>query len=359
MPEDINVVEALRSKAEWLDMDQYLKTKMGGYTKQSVLEYLNVLRKQQQNTAETFYQNLQTLHNEKEELIKANETLQYQIKKTKSEYQNLKASMMTKLDGADYTLEDIISLKNTIAAQEEEIYKIKDEEDLLENKIDMLNLALIDQEEKLKLAEREIAAAKEVIISEKNESKEQRRQVAELSIALEAKIDEIKYLKALQSEGQIAELTSKVNSLSNSLLTQTEIMENQNSDIALKENIIETLTAENQLQKQRISDLSNTLENLQKQDDKLMFANKALADKLQEDYKKNINLIMEKSDITIEKIVSMHRLDEANSKIAMLELEIKKQTKADEMKSLENKGALDVAGEDLDNRLKANSSLLG
>jgi len=356
MGEDINIVEALRSKAEWLDMDQYLKTKMGGYTKQSVLEYLSVLRKQQQTTAETFYQNLQTLHNEKEELKKVNESLQYQIKKTESEYQNLKASMLTNLEDADYSLEDIISLKNTIAAQEEEIYKIKDEKAFLENRIDMLGLSLNDQAQKLKIAEQEIAAAKEIIISEKKETREQRRQVAELYLILEGKMDEIKYLQALQSEGQIAELTTKVNSLSNQLLTQTEVMENLNNDICLKENIIETLTAETQLQKQRIADLSKTVENLQKQADKLIFANKVLADKLQEDYKKNITLIIEKSDITIEKIVSMHRLDEANSKIAMLELEIKKQSKADEIKSLENKEEVAAQGEDLPGCQKATNS---
>lgn len=356
MAEEINIVEALRSKAEWLDMDQYLKTKMGGYTKQSVLEYLNVLRKQQQATAETFYQNLQTLHNEKEELRKINESLQYQIKKTEAEYQNLKSSMMTTPADADYSLEDIISLKNTIAAQEEEIYKIKDEKAFLENRIDMLTLSLNDQAQKIKIAEQEIAAAKEIIIREKKETKEQRRRVAELYLILEEKTDEIKYLQALLSEGEIAELRMKVGRLSDQLLTQTEVMENLNNDISLKDNIIETLTAETQLQKQRIADLSKTVENLQKQDDKLIFANKMLADKLQEDYKKNIDLIIEKSDIMIEKIVSMHRLDEANSKIAMLELEIKKQCKAEEMKSLENKEEVDEKGEDLPGCQRATNS---
>jgi len=336
MTDDINVVEALRSKTEELDMDQYLKSKMGGYTKQSVLEYLSVLRKQQQTTADTFYQNLQTLHEEKSALQKNNEALQYQIKKIESEYKNLKSSMMTEIKDSDYTVEDIISLKNTIAAQEEELNNSKNNKFSLENKIENLNLYINDLMEKIKNAEYEIAAAKEIIIAEKQETKEQRRQVLELSITLEGKMDEIKYLKALQSEGEIAELTSKVSSLNNQLMTQSEVMEKLNNDVSLKEKTIENLNSETELQKQRIEDLNKALENLQKQDDKLMFANKTLADKLQEDYKKTVDLIVEKSDVMIEKLVYLHRLNEANSRIAMLELELKKNNKAEELKIVES-----------------------
>jgi len=59
--EEIDFVQLLRSKTEENDLKQVLKTSMGGYTKQSVSDYLAILRKNQQSMAETFYENQQLL----------------------------------------------------------------------------------------------------------------------------------------------------------------------------------------------------------------------------------------------------------------------------------------------------------
>jgi len=331
--DDIGMIETLRLKSEEIDMDQYLKTKLGGYTKQSVLEYLNALRKQQQTTADTFYRNLQTVYNEKETIKKNNEALQYRLNKIESEYKNLSESMMAvQLDHSDFTMQDILALKNTNAAMEEELKKNDIEKASLDNNIKHLNQTFDDLTERLKQSEHEISAAKEVIITEKQESKELRDKVAKLSIVIEDKMDEVKYLKALQSEGQVAELTSQVNSLTNQLMTQTEVMAGLNSEVSIKEKAIETLTAQTGLQKNMLDDLNKTIEELQNQNEKLLSANTAFTKQLQDNCTKTIDLIHEKSDITIEKIIANRRLDEANSKIAKLEIEIQKCTKLDELK---------------------------
>jgi len=331
--DDIGMIETLRLKSEEIDMDQYLKTKLGGYTKQSVLEYLNALRKQQQTTADTFYRNLQTVYNEKETIKKNNEALQYRLNKIESEYKNLSESMMAvQLDHSDFTMQDILALKNTNAAMEEELKKNDIEKASLDNNIKHLNQTFDDLTERLKQSEHEISAAKEVIITEKQESKELRDKVAKLSIVIEDKMDEVKYLKALQSEGQVAELTSQVNSLTNQLMTQTEVMAGLNSEVSIKEKAIETLTAQTGLQKNMLDDLNKTVEELQNQNEKLLSANTAFTKQLQDNCTKTIDLIHEKSDITIEKIIANRRLDEANSKIAKLEIEIQKCTKLDELK---------------------------
>jgi hypothetical protein len=72
---DINIVEALRTKTEETDMNQYLKSTLGGYTKGSVLEYLNILRKRHQAMADTFSQNQQALFEEKKSILKDNDAL--------------------------------------------------------------------------------------------------------------------------------------------------------------------------------------------------------------------------------------------------------------------------------------------
>lgn len=331
--EDRSVIETLRLKTEEIDMDQYLKKTLGGYTKQSVLEYLNVLRKQQQVTADTFYRNLQTIYNEKETLNQAKEELQHQLNKMESEYRNLSESMMAlKLEESNLTMQDILTLKNTIAAMEEELKKNNMEKVSLENKIKHLHHEIHDLNENLKQYDHEMSAAKEVIISEKQESKDLRDKVANLSLSIEDKLDEIKYLKALQSEGQVAELTAHISDLTNQLATQTEVMSHLNSEVSMKEKTIEALTAETDLQKQMISRLSKAVEEMQNQNEKLLHTNTTFTNQLKENYIKTIDLINEKSDMTIEKIVAQRKLDNANSKIAMLELKIEKSSKLEILK---------------------------
>jgi chromosome segregation ATPase len=331
--DESSMVETLRLKTEEVDMDQYLKTKLGGYTKQSVLEYLNILRKQQQTTADTFYRNLQTVYNEKESINKSNEALQYQLNKIELEYKNLTEAMSTiQLEDSNLTMQDVLAVKNKSAVLEEELKKSNAEKTSLTNEIKHLNNSVNDMMEKLEQSDCEMAAAREMISAEKQESKELRDKVVALTIVIEDKNDEIKYLKALQTEGQVAELTSHINDLTNQLMTQTEVMATLNSEGCMKQKAIETLTAETELQKQMLYDLNKTVEELQYQNEKLLLANVTFTEQLQEGTTKTIHLIQEKSDVTIKKITANRKLDEANAKIAMLEMQIQKNSKLEEMK---------------------------
>ncbi|WP_206458571.1 hypothetical protein [Anaerovorax sp. IOR16] len=332
--DDMSIIETLRSKTEEIDMDQYLKRIIGGYSKQSVLEYLNVLRKQQQTTAETFYRNLQAVYNEKEELNKENEAIQCRLNKIESEYKNLSESMIAiQHEDSDLTMQDILNLKKIIAALEEELKKSKVEKDSLENKMKHLNHTIEDLNEKRRQCEHEVTAAKEIIVSEKQESKELRDKVVALSLSIEDKLDEIKYLKALQTEGEVADLSIHIEELTNQLATQTEVMSNLNSTVSIKDKTIEALTSETEMQKQMIYELNRTADELQIQNEKLLNTNKTLADQLKNHYSETIDLLNEKSDITIEKIAAQRKLNEANSKISMLELKIEKGNKLEKLKT--------------------------
>lgn len=332
--DDMSIIETLRSKTEEIDMDQYLKRILGGYSKQSVLEYLNALRKQQQTTAETFYRNLQAVYNEKEELNKENEAIQCRLNKIESEYKNLSESMIAiQHEDTDLTMQDILNLKKIIAALEEELKKSNVEKNSLENKMKHLNHTIEDLNEELRQSENEIKAAKEIIVSEKQESKELRDKVVALSLSIEDNLDEIKYLKALQTEGEVADLSIHIEELTNQLVTQTEVMSNLNSAVSLKDKTIEALTSETEIQKQMIHELNRTAEEFQIQNEKLLNSNKTLADQLKNHYSETIDLLNEKSDITIEKIAAQRKLNEANSRISMLELKIEKGDKLEKLKT--------------------------
>lgn len=321
-----NIVEALRSKTEEADMNQYLKSSLGGYTKHSVIEYLNVLRKQNQTTADTFSYNQQALFDEKKSLIRDNETLKNRLTQIEAEYRNLTEMLRAnKLDGGELSASDVLTLKNAAAALEGQLSRNLIEKSKLEKQADQQNNLIKDLSQKLEQHEQEKAALREMIKTEMLESKKQRNTVSQLSATIEERDNEIKMLIAVGYKEQIAELNGEVTELAEQLCAQTELMAKANNENSLKQKTIETLNKENESLKQSISYISKSLETLREQNEKLLSLNNTLAEQLESEYKKSITLIKEKSGISIDKLASARKLEEANAKIVMLELQLQKQ----------------------------------
>jgi len=174
MESDNNIVGILRDKDE-ADLDGVLKTTFGGYTKQSVQEYLSLIHKQQQTTKETFSKNLQNLFDEKEDLRKNNETLQARLNKLSSEYDNLAGSLKDiVLDDSEYSAQNVLELKNKIVSLEEQIKVTNRENYSLERKTEQLNNEIDELKSKLALSIKEYEAQKEMLKSERLELKRQR-----------------------------------------------------------------------------------------------------------------------------------------------------------------------------------------
>ena len=150
--------------------------------------------------------------------------------------------------------------------------------------------------------------------------------ISQLSGTIEQKDEEIKFLNALVCEGQLAKLNAKVNELTEQLSSQAEMLAAYNSESCLKEKTIETLNSEKAAMSVRNVELMKIVDGMNEQNGKLLAENKALTEQLESDYKKSIALIKEKSSITMDKLSAAAKLDEANSKIMMLELQHKKRT---------------------------------
>ena len=324
---ETNIVEALRSKTEESDIKQYLKSAMGGYTKASVLEYLNLLRKQQQSMAETFSRNQQLLHDEKENLKKANDALKARILQVESEYQELNQTLrLNDLESGEISAHDIAALKNGISVLEEELNKGEIEKSRLEKMIELQTNTLDDYSKKLSQAEQEKLSVMEIVKAEISKSKNLNTVISRLSGTIEEKDEEIKFLNALVSEGQIAKLNAKVNELTEQLSEQAEMLAAYNRESSLKEQTIETMNSEKAAMSARNAELTKKADDLNDLNGKLLAANQALTQQLEDEYKKSIALIKEKSSVTMDKLSVAAKLDEANSKIMMLELQLKKRT---------------------------------
>ncbi len=321
MPEiksDSNVVETLRQKTEEADISQYLKSTIGGYTKSSVHEYLNLLRRQQQTMAETFSNNQQALFNEKERLKEDNEAIRERLSHSEQKYRSLSEALRCN----DLSDSDVTELKNHITVLEEDLteneLKISGLEQQIEHQIqtiDELNL-------KAEQAEQENLSLKEMLKCEMTEIKNLRKEIVHLNASADGQKSEIKFLKSLMNEGQIPELKDTVSRLSHQLQAQTALFEICNNDKNLGLKTIETLTLENDAIRKNIDRISTTVEDLQVKNEKLSCTNSVLSKKLNEEYKRSIDLINEKSDIFIDKLTAERKLDDAYSKIALLELQL-------------------------------------
>lgn len=328
---EVSIVEALRLKTEESDIKQYLKSTVGGYTKNSVLEYLNMLRKQQQSMTDTFSRNQQLLFDEKEKLRKTNENLKTRLRQAQAEYQELSQTLrIHELEDGELSVSDILALKSKISTIEDELSKSTLEKARLEKQIERHKSAEDDITQKLAQSEQEKLSIKEILKAETSRAKELNTVILKLSGTIEARDEEIKFFNSLLSEGQLAKLTKKVSELTEQLSSQAEVLETYNSESSLKAQTIEALNSEKDTLNSLNSELAQKIDELTRQNMKHAAENKSLTDLLETEYKKAITLIKEKSSIKMEKLSADAELNKANSKIIMLELQIKKYSDSEE-----------------------------
>ncbi len=337
---DTNIVEELRSITEKADINQYLKTSLGGYTKSSVLEYLNLLRRQQQTMAETFSKNQQILFEEKEQLKKSNDAIRTRLSQIEAEYRNLSnAVQVHDLEDKDYSSADIIALKSNISSLEDALNNSGIEKSQLEQQIEQHVSTIKNHELKLKQAAQEKRSLQETLKAEMTETKKLHSTIAQLSGTIEEKDSEIAFLKSMISEGQLSILSEKVSDLTQQLETQTEVLINCNKESSTKSETIDTLNTQNETLKQNAATLTKNLEEVQLQNERLMTATQTLADQLEAEYKRTLTLIKEKSFITSEKLVALRKLDLASAKLTLLELELKNKNSSTEIDTLNQRTA--------------------
>ncbi len=336
--DNVNIVDMIRDKSEEADMNNILKVKFGGYTKESVHEYVAIFRKQQQTTQETFTKNLQSLFEEKEKLRKSHDTTIARYNKLSAEYDNLAESLKDiKLDDSEYSAENVINLKSSLVSLEEQVKVTNREKKSLEKEIEHLKNDINNLQIKLEQSIQETEAQKVLLKTEKTESKKQRDMVADLSRMVEEEKNEVKYLKGTMTDGKYAEFNSKIGELTTQLTAQTEVIEKQNLDSDLKEKTIESLTDEVAMLKEKFNAVIKSLQASNTQNDKLLVMNETLKNKLQEEYNQSIELLNENSNIVIERLIAQKNLSDTEAKVSSLEMQLLKQKKSEAGSILQNK----------------------
>ncbi len=331
--EGMLIIEQLRGRTEEGDLDQYLKKSFGGgYSRDSVLEYFGNMRRQQQISAETFYKNMQFLYDEKEALKKANEKLRERLTKIEADYENFSQTiLLNKMEGTDFTVNDVLSLKSRVAALEDVLKKSSNENRLLNNKIDHLEKANEDLQLQLQQANEEINTQRRLVVSEKQESKKQSDAASDYLAQLEAERDQNRYLTSLVETGELAKLKLKIEDLTGQMVSLNEVNDKVIAESDGKDRRIETLVDQIESMNKMISSMNTNLEELNSINAKLTNTNKELTFQLESEFQKIIGLIKERSEINTEKIAFMNQLSEAKMRINLLEHRSSKDRQVEEV----------------------------
>ena len=345
---DVNLLGMIRKRTEEEELKQHLKATVGGYSKSSVMEYLAELRQRQQCTNETFNQNLQSLLEEKENLKSENEKLLMQIAQAKADFLRLaeakKQQGENKVDAAHGTEEakkqqeqdkpgsandNIVYLKSNAKSTESSGTTLKATDRAPENgrgvqnreisekeaewkkEIDVLKNMIFERDAELEKSKLEVKEQKELLALEELEAEKQRELASELSVAAEELQGELQYLKERFSEEKFTALNEQISELTVGVAQRDEVILQLNNQTADQDGRIKYLLDENVTMMKSMECMSNSLDDMAVQNEKLLMANNALAQAFEDESKKVVKLINDISEETVEKLILERKLEEA------------------------------------------------
>lgn len=307
-------------KMEFEDLEACLVKSFGGYSRDSVLEFINKMKIQQKVSMETFLKNMRFMYDEKDVLKQANEKLRERLTKIETDYENLsQAILLNKIEGTDFTVNDVLSLRSRVSALEDILKKSSNENRLLNNKIDRLEKANEDLQMKLKQTNEEINTQKRLVVLEKQENKKHTDAASHYLAQLEAEQDQNRYLTSLVENGELAKLKLKIEDLTGQMVSLNDLKERLIEERDGKDRRIETLSDQIESMNKMFTSMNNNLEEMNSLNAKLANTNKELTFQLESEFQKIICLIKERSEINTEKIAFMNQLSEAKMRINLLE----------------------------------------
>lgn len=308
-----NIVGILREKSDEADLDRVLKTSMGGYTKKSVQDYLAQVKRQQQITTESFNRDMQALLDEKEKLQEENAGLKNRIVKAVADYTALKDSVSSmKVDGADVTLEDLLQLKSQIHVLEKE----KDEANARvaqgEKLLEQNQMKMGEKDSVIEQAKQESAMYQGMLVTNQGERDQLKKTVTAQATQIEQLQGEIRFLKEIVSDGNVAELNNRIAQLLGDverLNGELRIRGEEQQHFMKK---VEALTEQEEMNRKVNEQLRASLEQTLAQNEKMEAVNSALSQQLEQCMHESITMLREQSDLRVKNAILSRKLDTEN-----------------------------------------------
>ena len=285
------------------------------------MEYIQQLREQQLKYAETFNRNMQNILEEKESLKNENEQLQLKITRAESDYHTLSESLkINELEELESSEQDTLALRNGFSALESENRDLKNANRQLQARIEQLEIDASENNSELVKSRQETKSLSELLALEKKENNKQRELVSLYAGIIEELQEEVKRFKTVLSDGEMTKLGIKISELMANASLKEEIIDRYKNELEHKSDELGILTGENESLRYSMDQLKSTIISLTVQNEKLMNANHELSINLETENKRIIQLLNEKSEQTVEKLIAVRKIDELNMKLALTQL---------------------------------------
>lgn len=320
------VIDFLRDRAEE-NLDDVLKSSMGGYTKKSVQDYITQLRRQQQTAGRRFNEDMKNVLAEKEALKEELTRVKARLSSKEAQYLALSESLQEYRQAEEeYSVENVVDLKRQLAKQEDTISTLNSEKQLLEQKQSQAEQYIEELKKELEQQGQEHNLTKELFHEEKRKSKQAIQQVQEMSSQLTIAQDEISFLKEQLSEGEIAKLKENVDKLQKELRVQQELLEQRKKELNMREQQIQSDAKQLDMKDNQVKRMKGKVEKLQQIVDQMTEENQQmeayqqeLTEKLQEEFQKNLEMLYAKSKLQLENLKLSQKLDDRKQELPAVE----------------------------------------
>ena len=320
MDDKQSVVGLIRGRTEEEDLDKILKSNMGGYTKKSVADYVNGIKKEQQKATVTFNKNMQSVLDEKEKLAAKIDSLNEKLTKKEAEYCSL-SDVVNSFGGeaADNLSQSVTELiaKNSVLEQDKTDLSAKLMSEEVEQK--RLKAALDDKTSQLETANKSIQVHKAGQAETQKEVDAARKEIATLTNTMDKLRKENDFLNEMVSEGRIAKLNEEIENLKRDVQKVSVILSKKERENESLNNFVSSMTEESATVSRANDKLRQVNDDTMLQNEKLLEANKLLVEQLKGAYSELVEAYAQKSDIAVEKAMLMRKLDSANVKLAAAE----------------------------------------
>ena len=281
-------VSMLREKTEEGDLNTILKPCIGGYTKRSVLEYLSIVKKQQQNLRDAYAEELQRLQTEKE-------TIRVQT-----------AAMRERSEQAE----------GAYRTQTEELQRLQAEYAALEKDMD-------EAVERIKEDETRLQGHQSELDAERQKTEQARQNVVTCQIMLDtanAKVEELEHRLAEQAE-EILRIQQAEQLFRESVAQEKAAeMDDRIRELENRAKRLETLTRQEQSNHRALEELQAEVQERREQNECAESENEELGRQLQEQMEQSLALSRENSRLKAANAILQRKLESEQTKRKLSEL---------------------------------------
>ena len=305
-----NVVDILRDRTDEADLDQILRSQMGGYTKKSVTDYVARIKRQQQQSAEAFNRDMQAMLEEKESLLAENANLKNRLTKVITDYKNLSDNLASIKSGeSSVSMDEVLQLRGHVRVLEndkrEALAKVTQAEKTVEQKLHIIG----DKNRQITQLKQETAMFQQMLSAERTDKEQLQSTVTQQATAIEQLQGEVNFLKSIVNDGNIAQLNNRIDELNSDLEKANAELSVRIKEHQISVKQISTLTQQEATNRSVNEELRTSLENALSQNEKMEAENTLLHQEVERCMKENLDMIRAQSELRVQVAILTRKLD--------------------------------------------------